>query len=137
MTKTQELPGASSSGPPPGRALERSPDPMPSKNNPPFPEFLDQPLQSIDQRSLYVIEQHHLRPIDQDTFEKLAFPYNKAKTEIQVNEDERKQKHDAWKLESELEINDQLYIRHRGLKCYNKIQGKWKPKYIYHCWKTV
>lgn len=75
--------------------------------------------------------------MDRHTFEKIAFPYNKAKTEIQVNEDERKQKHDAWKPESELEINDHLYIRHRGLKGINKIQSKWKTKYIYHCWKTV
>ena len=51
--------------------------------------------------------------MDQDTFEKLAFSYNKAKTEIQVDEDERKQKHDSWKPESKLEINDRLYKRHR------------------------
>ena len=69
--------------------------------------------------------------MDRDTFEKIAFPYNKAQTEIQVNEDERKQKYDAWKPESELEINDHLYIRNRGLKGINKIQSKWKPKYIY------
>ena len=60
--------------------------------------------------------------------DKLAFAYHKAKSEIQLNEEDRKQRHDAGKLGSELQIGDRVYLRNRGLKGRDKIQDKWKPE---------
>jgi hypothetical protein len=59
---------------------------------------------------------------------KLKFAYDRAKSEIQRDEDDRKQRHDERKTENELQIGDQAYIRNRGVKGRDKIQDKWKSE---------
>jgi transposase InsO family protein len=60
--------------------------------------------------------------------DKLKFAYDRAKSEIQRNEDDRKQRHDDRRTQNELQIGDQVYIRNRGVKGRDKIQDKWKSE---------
>lgn len=60
--------------------------------------------------------------------EKLQFAYDRAKAEIQSNEDNRKRRHEAGKVDSELQIGDLVYLRNRGIKGRDKIQDKWRTE---------
>lgn len=60
--------------------------------------------------------------------EKLQFAYSRAKAELQSNEDNRKRRHEAGKVDSELQIGDRVYLRNRGIKGRDKIQDKWRTE---------